>query len=103
MTSADIEEIVRTGGVITEFFEGFVCDNLDCNPFEKFVLDMTAKRNKYNKQKRNILQTPAKKVSNAVFGSTIRSIIEDVYKCVSSRWMKEEYNDKVTERFPLKK
>ena len=95
LTSVDIEEIVRVGGFITEFFEGFICDNLDYNPFEKFVLDLTAKRKKHKKEKRNILQTQAKTVSNAVYGYTIRSDIEDVYKCVSPHWMKTEYDDRV--------
>ena len=102
LTSIDIEGIVRVGGVITEFFEGFICDNLGYNPFEKFVLDMTAKRNRYQKEKRNILQTQAKKVSNTIYGYTKRSDIEDVYKCVSCHWMKTEYDDRVIEWFPLK-
>ena len=45
LTSVNIEKVVRVGGVITEFVESFICENLDCNPFEKFVFDMTAKRN----------------------------------------------------------
>ena len=51
LTSVDIEEIVRVGGVITELFEKFICDSLDYNQFEKIVLDMTAKRKKYKKEK----------------------------------------------------
>ena len=102
MTSVDIEEIVRVGGVITVTFEGFICDNLDYNPFENIVLNMTAKRNKYKKEKKNILQTEAKQVPNAVYGFTIRSDFEDVYKCVFSHWMKTGYDDRVIEWFPLK-
>ena len=70
LTSVDIEEIVRVGGIKIEFFEGFICDNIDYNPFEKIVLEMTAKTktNKYKKEKRNTLQTQAEKVSNAVYG-----------------------------------
>ena len=101
LTSVDIGEIVRIGGVKTEFFEGFICDILEYNFFDKFVLHMTAKKTKYKIEKRNILQTDAKKVSNAVYGYTIRGDIEDVYKCVSSLWMKTEYDDKVIERFLL--
>ena len=62
---------------------------------------MRAKRNKYKKEK-NIAQTQAKKVSKAVYGQTIRGLIEVVYKCVSSHWMKTGYDDRVIERFPLK-
>ena len=50
LTSVDIEEVVRIGGVIKEFYEGSICDNLDYNPFKKYILDMTAKRNEYEKQ-----------------------------------------------------
>ena len=102
MTSVDIEEFVRVGGVVTDFFEGFIYDNLDYNPFENFILDMTAKRNKYKKRKKNILQNQTKKVSNAVYGYTIKSDVENVYKCVSSYWMKTQYDDRVIEWFPLK-
>ena len=35
LTSVDVEEVVRTGGVFLEFFEGFICDNLDYSPLEK--------------------------------------------------------------------
>ena len=72
LTSVDIEEIVRFGGVITEFFEAFICDNLDHNPFEKFVLDMTAKTqiriiwskhtwNKHKKEKKTYYKLKLKK------------------------------------------
>ena len=29
LTSVDIEESVKVGAIIVEFFEGFICDNLD--------------------------------------------------------------------------
>ena len=61
LTSVDIEEVVRIGGVIKEFYEGFICDNLDYNPFREYILDMTAKRNEYKKQGENILQDMCKK------------------------------------------
>ena len=51
VTSVDIEEVVGVDGVITELFQGFF-DNLVYSPFDKFVLDMTAKRKKYKKEKR---------------------------------------------------
>ena len=50
LTSVDIEEVVRVGDVATEFLQGFIYDNLDYDPFEKFVPDMTTKRN--NKRER---------------------------------------------------
>ena len=61
LTSVDIEAIVRVGGVLTNFFEGFFCDNLVNNPFEKFVLVMTAKRNKNEKEKKTYYKLKLKK------------------------------------------
>ena len=37
LTSVDIEEVVRVDGVIKEFYEGFICDNLDYNPFKEYI------------------------------------------------------------------
>ena len=50
LTSIDVEEIVRIGGIIKKFYEGFIYDNLNFNPFREYILDMTAKRNEYKKQ-----------------------------------------------------
>ena len=49
LTSPEFEEVVRIGGVFIEFYEGFICDNLDYNPFKEYILDMTAKRNEHKK------------------------------------------------------
>ena len=102
LTSVDIEEVVRTGGVIKEIYEGFICDNLDFNPFEEYILDMTAKRNEYKKQGKNILQDMCKKISNGTYGGCIRCDIRDVLKCVSENWMEANYDDRVKEYIPLK-
>ena len=53
-TSVDIKENVRVGGLILEFLDGFICDNIDFNPFEDFVIDVTAKRNNFKKEKKVI-------------------------------------------------
>ena len=53
LTSVDIEEILRVGGVVTEFLEGFVCDILDYNPFENFVPVMTAKKTNTEGEKKH--------------------------------------------------
>ena len=44
LTSVDIVEIVKCGGVILEVFEGFFCHNLEYNPYTEFVTDMFQKR-----------------------------------------------------------
>ena len=44
VTSVDIVEIVKCGGVILEFSEGFFCHNLEDNPHTEFVTDMFEKK-----------------------------------------------------------
>ena len=98
----DIEEVVRSGGWIVKKLEGFLCDNLEFNPFERFIIDMTNKTNKYKEENKILLQTLTEKVSNAVYGGSIRKDIEESYKCVTQSWMKNEYNESVIERVSLK-
>ena len=91
-TSVDIEKLVRVGSVISKLFEGFICDNLEFTPFEKFVIKMTEKINKNKKEKKDLLQTSTKSKTNA--GFCLRAEINDSFKCVSTQWMKIEYNDR---------
>ena len=37
LTSVDIVEIVKYGGVILEIYEGFFCHNLEYNPYTEFL------------------------------------------------------------------
>ena len=101
LTSVDIEQVVRTGAVIIEFYEGFICDKLDYNPFKDHILDMTANRNEYKEQGKNILQTMCKNVSNGTYGGCIRRDIIEKFKCLTENWMKTEYDDRVKNWFPL--
>ena len=71
-TSVDIKENVRVGGLILDFLESFICDNLDFNPSEHFVIDMTAKRNQFKKEQKELLQTLTEKQTNAVYDGRIR-------------------------------
>ena len=102
LSSVDIEEVVRSGGSIVQILEGFVYHNLDFNPFERFIIDMTNKRNKFKEEKKTFLQTLTKKVSNSVYGGCIKKDIEESYKCVTQNWMKNEYDDSFMQWFPLK-
>ena len=44
LTSVDIVEVVKYGGIILEVFEGLFCYNLENYRFTEFVLDMFEKR-----------------------------------------------------------
>ena len=61
LTSIDIVEIVKYGGIILEVYEGFFCHNLEYNPYTEFVTDMFKKRDMAKSQGKDVLQDLAKK------------------------------------------
>ena len=102
LTSVDIVEIVKCGGVILEVFEVFFCHNLEYNPYTEFVTDMFQKRDMFKSQGKDLLQNLAKKIGLSVYGGNIRKDINEEYKCVTENWMRENFDDRVKEWFPLK-
>ena len=102
LTSVDIVEIVKCGGVILDVYEGFFCHNLDFNPYTEFVTDMFEKRDLFKSQGKDLLQNLAKKIGLSVYGGNIRKDINEEYKCVTENWMRENFDDRVKEWFPLK-
>ena len=83
LTSVDIVEIVKYGGIILEVFQGFFCHNLDCTPYAKFVTDMFKKRVLFKSQGKDLLQNLAKKIGLSVYGGNIRQDINEEYICVT--------------------
>ena len=102
LTSVNIVEIVKCGSVILEVYEGFFCHNLEYNPYTEFVTDMFEKRDLFKSQGKDLLQNLAKKIGLSVYGGNIRKDINEKYKCVTENWMKENFDDRVKEWFPLK-
>ena len=102
LTSVDIVEIVKCRGVILQVYEGFFCHNLEYNPYTEFVTDMFEKRDIFKSQGKELLQNLAKKIGLSVYGGNIRKDINEEYKCVTENWMKENFDDRVKEWFPLK-
>ena len=65
------------------------------NPYTEFVNDIVAKRDADKKQGKDLLQTLAKKIANPVYGGNIRRDVNDQFKCVTNKWMKENYDERV--------
>ena len=103
LTSVDIVERVKFGGVVLEVYEGFFCHNLGYNPYTEFVTDLFEKRDLFKSQGKDLLQNLAKKIGLSVYGGKIKKDISDEYKCVTENWMRENFNDRIKEWFPLKK
>ena len=102
LTSVDIVEIVKYGGEVLEVYEGFFCYNLEYNPYTEIVTDMFQKRDMFKSQGKDLLQNLAKKIGLSVYGGNIRKDINEEYKCVTENWMRENFDDRVKEWFPLK-
>ena len=77
LTSVDIVEIVKFGGIILEPFEGFYCKNVDYNPYTEFVTDMFEKRDLFKSQGKDLLQNPAKTIGLSVYGGNTRKKINE--------------------------
>ena len=102
LTSVDIVEIVKCGGVILEIYEGFFCQNLEFNLYTEFVTDTFKKRDLFKSQGKDLLQNLAKKIGLSVYGGNIRKDINEEYKCVTENWIRENFDDRVKEWFPLR-
>ena len=101
VTSIDLEEIVRVGGRVLKFFEGFICDQLEYSPFYEIINDLNNMRNKYKKDGLEILQKMCKQIMLAIYGACIRKDIDIKLQTVSQHWMEREFDDLVKDWYPL--
>ena len=77
-TSVDIEEVFKCDGYIVKIIEIFICDTLEFNPMERFIItDKTDQRNKFKHENKTLLQTLTTKISNSVYGGCLRRVIEE--------------------------
>ena len=102
LTSVDIVEIVKCGGVILEVYEGFFCRNLEYILYTGFITAMFKKRDLFKTQRKDLLQNLAKKIGLSVHVDNIRKDINEEYDCVTENWMRENFDDRVKEWFPPK-
>ena len=89
----------------SEVFGGFFCHNLEYkeyNPYTDFVTKMFEKRDLFKSQGKYLLQKLAKRIGLSVYGDNFRKDISEVNKCVTKTWMRENFDDRVKEWFPLK-
>ena len=69
LTSVDIQEIVKVGGRVIEFFEGVLYrENFKINPFEKVIDNLFALRQKFKAEGNDVMQLLVKLIMNALYG-----------------------------------
>ena len=99
LTIVDIVEVVENGGIDSEVFEGFFCDNTEYNPYTEFVTGMFEKRDLFKSQRKDLFQNLAKKIGLSVYGGNIREDINEEHKCVTENWMGENFDDRLRNGF----
>ena len=57
LTNVDIVEIVKSGAIILEVFDGFFCHNLEYNTYTEFVTDPFEKENCFNHKEKIYYKT----------------------------------------------
>ena len=63
---------------------------------------MVGKRDLFEKQGKELLQTLFKKIETSVHGGNIRRDVKDQFICVTENWMRESYDDRVREWWHMK-
>ena len=56
----------------------------------------------FKSQGKDLLPNLVKKIGLSVYGGNVRKDINEEYKCVTENWMRESFDDRVKEWFPLK-
>ena len=93
LTSVDIQEIVKIGGKVVEFYKGVsYTENFKISPFRKGLKKFFALRQKYTDEKNDLMQGLVKINMNSLYGVQIRRDINKSYYCKSETWMKTDFD-----------
>ena len=102
LTCIDIVELVICAGIFSEVYECSFCHNLEFNPHTESVSVVFQKRDLFKSQGKDLLKNLAKKIGISFFGGNLRKDINKEYERVTETWMREVFNDRVKEWFPLR-
>ena len=81
LTSVDIQEIVKIGGKVFEFYEGVIYqENFKISPFRKVNEKLFPLGQKYKDEHNDLMQNLDKLTMNSLFGVQIRKDLSVYYK-----------------------
>ena len=96
LTFVDIQEIIRVGGKVIEFYAGVLYrENFKLSPFKKVIDKLIDLRQKYKDKSMEVMQLSVNLIMNSLYGEQIRRDIEESYECKSEAWMMTEYDERV--------
>ena len=82
LTSVDIQEIVKIGRKVIQFYEGVIYrDNFKVSPFRNVIDKFFASKQKYKDEKNYVMQFLLKLLMNSLYGEQIRKDIEESFAC----------------------
>ena len=96
LTSVDIQEIVKIGGKVIEFYEGVIYrENYKVGSFKKVMDKLFELRQKFKEENNEVMQLLVKLIMNSLYGEFLRKDILESYQCKSEMWMMTEYDERV--------
>ena len=102
LTSVDIQEIIKIGGNVIEFYEGVIYrENFKVSPFRNVIDNIFALRQKYKHDNNDVMQLLVKLLMNSLYGENLRKDIEEKFACKSEAWMMSEYDEGVKDLWKI--
>ena len=96
LTSVDIQEIVRCGGMIIRIFDGMIFEeNFEINPFREFVLDLYTLKAKFKKEGNKVGYALVKLLLNALYGKMVQKDINTKNHLWNEETLKKNYTDDI--------
>ena len=102
LTSVDIQESVKTGSKVIQFYEGVIRrENFKITPFRKVIEKLLASRQKYKDEHNDLIERLVKIIMSSLYGAQIGRDIIESYCCKSEHWMQTEYDENVLDYWRL--
>ena len=102
LTSVDIQEIVKIGGKVIQFYEGVIHrENFKVSPFRKVIDKLFALRQNYKDENNDVMQLLVKLLMKSLHGENIRKDKEEKIACKSEAWMMTEYDERIRDYWKI--
>ena len=102
LTSVDIQEIVKIGGKVIEFYEGIIYrENFIVSPSKNVIDKLFALKQIHKAEISEVMQLLVKLLMNSLYGENKRTDIEEKFACKLEAWMMSEYYNLVEDYWKI--
>ena len=98
LTSVDIQQIIKIGGILIEIYEYVIYrESFKVSPLRKVIDKLIALRQKSKDEGNDVIQLLVKLLlmENSFYGEQIRKEFEESFACKAEAWMRTEYDERV--------